>query len=95
MVCSEVRKRLERGGASRCQTMPRPPMTGMHSLRHSAATFMLMAGLNLHQVSRYLGHSQIALTSNLYGHVLDQSMREAAEVLQSKYRTSPKETDVP
>lgn len=62
------------------------PMTGMHSLRHSAATFMLMAGLNLHQVSRYLGHSQIALTSNLYGHVLDGAMREAAEALQSAYK---------
>ncbi len=61
------------------------PMTGMHSLRHSAATFMLMAGLNLHQVSRYLGHSQIALTSNLYGHVLDGAMREAAETLQDAY----------
>lgn len=61
------------------------PMTGMHSLRHSAATFMLMAGLNLHQVSRYLGHSQIALTSNLYGHVLDGAMRDAAEALQKAY----------
>ncbi len=63
------------------------PRTGMHSLRHSAATFMLMAGLNLHQVSRYLGHSQIALTSNLYGHVLDGAMRDAAERLQSAYAT--------
>ncbi len=61
------------------------PKTGMHSLRHSAATFMLMAGLNLHQVSRYLGHSQIALTSNLYGHVLDGAMRDAAEQLQQAY----------
>jgi len=61
------------------------PVTGMHSLRHSAATFMLMAGLNMHQVSRYLGHSQIALTSNLYGHVLDDSMREAADTLQRAY----------
>ena len=61
------------------------PRTGMHSLRHSAATFMLMAGLNLHQVSRYLGHSQIGLTSNLYGHVLDGAMREAAERLQAGY----------
>jgi integrase len=61
------------------------PRAGMHSLRHSAATFMLMAGLNLHQVSRYLGHSQIALTSNLYGHVLDGAMREAAERLQGAY----------
>jgi integrase len=62
------------------------PRTGMHALRHSAATFMLMAGLNLHQVSRYLGHSQIALTSNLYGHVLDDAMRLAAEKLQDSYR---------
>jgi integrase len=61
------------------------PRTGMHSLRHSAATFMLMAGLNMHQVSRYLGHSQIALTSNLYGHVLDGAMRETAEKLQESY----------
>ncbi|MFZ4508942.1 MAG: tyrosine-type recombinase/integrase [Fimbriimonas sp.] len=61
------------------------PRTGMHSLRHSAATFMLMAGLNLHQVSRYLGHSQIALTSNLYGHVLDGAMRDAAKKLQLAY----------
>ncbi|MBV6459422.1 MAG: Tyrosine recombinase XerC [Fimbriimonadaceae bacterium] len=61
------------------------PRTGMHTLRHSAATFMLMAGLNLHQVSRYLGHSQIALTSNLYGHVLDDAMRDAAEQLQASY----------
>ncbi len=62
------------------------PKAGMHSLRHSAATFMLMAGLNLHQVSRSLGHSQIALTSNLYGHVLDGAMRDAAEILQNAYR---------
>ncbi|MBS1714899.1 MAG: site-specific integrase [Armatimonadetes bacterium] len=61
------------------------PITGMHSLRHSVATFMLMSGLNMHQVSRYLGHSQIALTSNLYGHVLDKSMRDAAEALQTSY----------
>lgn len=65
------------------------PSTGMHSLRHSAATFMLMAGLNLHQVSRYLGHSQIALTSNLYGHVLDGAMREAAGRLQDAYAEKP------
>jgi integrase len=61
------------------------PACGMHALRHTAATFMLMAGLNMHQVSRYLGHSQIALTSNLYGHVLTESMREAAETLQRSY----------
>lgn len=61
------------------------PKTGLHSLRHSAATFMLMNGQNLHVVSRFLGHSQVGLTSNLYGHVLDSGMREAAEKLQEQY----------
>lgn len=61
------------------------PKCGMHALRHTAATFMLRAGLNLHKVSRYLGHSQIGLTSDLYGPVLAESMREAAETLQKAY----------
>jgi len=60
----------------------------MHALRHSAATYMLMTGLNMHQVSRYLGHSQIALTSNLYGHVLDESTRQAAKSIQDLYRSN-------
>jgi integrase len=62
-----------------------PPM-GIHSLRHSAATFMLMSGQNLHNVSRYLGHSQIALTSNLYGHVSSETMRDSASDIQKMYR---------
>jgi integrase len=59
------------------------PKTGIHALRHSAATFMLMNGLNLHQVSRFLGHSQIGLTSDLYGHVLTDEMRSVGERLQT------------
>lgn len=62
------------------------PATGMHSLRHSAATFLLMKGFNLHQVSVYLGHSQIALTSNLYGHVLSDGQKDAAKALQEAYK---------
>lgn len=62
------------------------PATGMHSLRHSAATFLLMKGFNLHQVSVYLGHSQIALTSNLYGHVLSEGQKDAAKALQEAYK---------
>lgn len=58
------------------------PKTGIHAFRHSAATFMLMNGLNLHQVSRFLGHSQIGLTSDLYGHVLSNEMRDVGQKLQ-------------
>ena len=42
-----------------------------------------MNGLNLHHVSRFLGHSQIGLTSDLYGHVLTDEMRSVGERLQS------------
>lgn len=67
------------------------PVTGMHSLRHSAATFMLMAGLNMHQVSRFLGHSQLSITSDLYGHTLDSAMRESAKSLQQAYQRAEEE----
>jgi len=58
---------------------------GMHALRHSAITFMLMKGMNLHMASRFAGHSSITLTSDTYGGVLDRAMREAAEAVQSGY----------
>lgn len=59
---------------------------GLHSLRHSAATFMLTSGRNLHDVSRFLGHSQIAITSEIYGHVLSDALRDSARAMQDAYR---------
>jgi integrase len=39
-----------------------------HDLRHTAASLLLAQGATLHEVKEILGHSQIALTANLYGH---------------------------
>jgi integrase len=50
---------------------------GLHTLRHSAATAMLEANTPILNVSRMLGHSSIAITIDLYGHVNDESMRQA------------------
>lgn len=41
----------------------------VHTLRHSAATTMLEAGVHLKAVSELLGHSDIRITGNVYGHV--------------------------
>ena len=49
-----------------------------HDLRHSAATFLLGQGFTLEDVKNLLGHSSIVLTSNTYGHVLEQRQREVA-----------------
>jgi integrase len=54
------------------------PHTRFHDLRHSAATFLLSQGIGLEDVKNLLGHSTIVLTSNTYGHVLEQRQQEMA-----------------
>jgi len=49
-----------------------------HDLRGSAATLMLMQGVDLLTISRQLGHSTIATTAAAYAHVLPALQREAA-----------------
>ncbi len=60
---------LDRAGLPRCR---------FHDLRHAAATFLLAQGMTLEDVKQLLGHSSIALTSNTYGHVLEQRQRQVA-----------------
>ena len=52
--------------------------TTLHSLRHSNATLMLAAGVDLKVVSTLLGHSFIATTANIYTDVLDNAKVTAA-----------------
>lgn len=51
---------------------------GVHTLRHTYATTALLQGVPLHVVSRSLGHSSTAITSDIYGHLTAESSREAA-----------------
>ncbi|MFY9233590.1 MAG: tyrosine-type recombinase/integrase [Fimbriimonadaceae bacterium] len=53
-----------------------------HKLRHTAATLMLAEGIPLANVRDMLGHSQIALTANTYGHAVPEALRGAAEALE-------------
>lgn len=54
---------------------------GLHTLRHSAATAMLNAGVPMHVVSRILGHSSISITVDTYGHVTEANQRAAMDEL--------------
>jgi integrase len=54
------------------------PHIRFHDLRHAAATFLLAQGFTLEDVKNLLGHSSIVLTSNTYGHVLEQRQRQVA-----------------
>lgn len=48
-------------------------------LRHSAATILMAMGIHVKVVQELLGHSNAALTLNVYGHVLPSLQKEAME----------------
>lgn len=54
---------------------------GLHTLRHSAASFLLAAGTHTKVVQEHLGHSSYAITADIYSHVAPAQAREAADRL--------------
>lgn len=45
------------------------PLIRFHDLRHSCASILLSKGFTLKDVQEWLGHSDITLTANIYGHL--------------------------
>ncbi|MBA2374865.1 MAG: site-specific integrase [Rubrobacter sp.] len=60
-----------------------PHSTRFHDLRHTCATLLLRQGVNPKFVQELLGHSDIALTLNVYSHVLPDMGDAAAEAMDS------------
>jgi integrase len=54
------------------------PRRTFHGLRHSTASILLREGVDLFTVKEVLGHSQIALTADTYGHLTQKLSDEAA-----------------
>jgi integrase len=55
----------------------------IYDLRHSCATLLLAAGENPKVVSERLGHASVALTLDIYSHVLPSMQQQAAERLEA------------
>lgn len=53
-----------------------------HDLRHTAATLMLLGGINIKAVSVTLGHADVGTTLNVYSHFLPEMAEQRAEVMQ-------------
>lgn len=51
----------------------------LHDLRHGAASLGIAAGVPIENISKRLGHSSIAVTSDIYGHLLQGVGKQAAE----------------
>lgn len=55
----------------------------LYDLRHSCATLLLAAGENPKVVSERLGHASVALTLDVYSHVLPSMQQAASEKLET------------
>lgn len=73
---SDVTRRLQRRLAA-----AELPRMRFHDLRHGAATLLLAQGVHPRVVMETLGHSTIAVTMNVYSHVVPALQREAADRL--------------
>jgi integrase len=59
------------------------PAIRFHDLRHTCATLLLGRGVNPKIVSEMLGHSTVAITLDLYSHVLPTMQEAAAGALEA------------
>jgi integrase len=71
-----VRRRMEKAW-SKAELEP----LGLHEARHTFASMMIAAGVNAKALSGYLGHANIAITFDRYGHLMPGNEEEAAGML--------------
>ncbi len=65
-----------------------------HDLRHTQASLMLAAGVDLKVIQKRLGHRDFATTANTYSHLLQNAESEAVDKLAAMMKkTAPKEQD--
>jgi integrase len=71
------------GGEWQPSGTPHPalPRVTLHDCRHTYASLMIAAGVNAKALSTFMGHANIAITIDLYGHLMPGSEAEAAELL--------------
>jgi integrase len=72
----------------------RPDIT-IHHLRHTYASLMAAAGVDMLEVSRSMGHQNFAFTANVYGHLFTEKSPARAALLDSIYLGAAAATTTP
>jgi integrase len=69
------------------------PHIRYHDLRHTTASLLLAQGFQLKEIQEWLGHSDIKMTANIYGHLDFDSKKKVANGMGSLLEVSaPNET---
>ena len=66
------------------------PRIKIHDFRHSHASLLINEGVNIMEVSRRLGHSDVKMTWNTYSHLYHKTEEKALEVLNTTYENCTK-----
>ncbi|GEO58518.1 MULTISPECIES: tyrosine-type recombinase/integrase [Companilactobacillus] len=66
------------------KTLDNMELIGFHGLRHTHASYLIAHGLSLEYISQRLGHSNVAITSKVYIHLLnDYREREDSKAMKA------------
>ncbi|NWN89226.1 MAG: site-specific integrase [Micrococcaceae bacterium] len=61
----------------------------IHDLRHSHASLMIAAGMNLFELSKRLGHKNVETTTRIYGHLMPGAHFKAASIMEDILSEKP------
>lgn len=73
-------RQLAHGAAEAWEAKKLAPLA-LHDARHTYASLMIAAGVNAKALSVFMGHANIGITLDLYGHLMPGSEGEAAGLL--------------
>ncbi len=59
----------------------------LHDLRHTSASLLIAQGVHAKIIAELLGHSDIRITMDTYGHALRSADQSAADKLESLFQT--------
>ena len=60
------------------------PIVTVHALRHTNASLMINSGVDIKAVSARLGHCNIRITADTYGHIFDAYQARIAQSIEDK-----------
>jgi len=63
----------------------------LHECRHTFASLMIAAGVNAKALQTFMGHANVSITLDRYGHLMPGSEAEAASLLDT-YMTAQRES---
>jgi len=71
------------------------PEAHLHTLRHTAATTMLLAGVAPRAVADQLGHRKVETTLNVHAHVIQRQRDDSADAVERLYEQSTGTSVIP